>query len=81
MFCLVDNSATFQRINRKSTNFWKCQMYDLVTSYESKPLLATPFSIFNNMYQIVRYTVNRLLGKNILYNRKLSKYSSFSKIN
>ncbi len=65
-------SATFLHVNLKLIKVWKGHLYELVSSYETKPLLSPPFSMLTNVYDIIEYLTNKCLGRNVLNNRKLS---------
>jgi hypothetical protein len=73
---LASFNNTYMRISKQSAQVWKCQRYHIITSYESKPLLAPPFVIFSHMYMIIKNLIRLCKKSKTKFDRKLKSFLS-----
>lgn len=73
---LASFNNTYTRISKQSAQVWKCQRYHIITSYESKPLLAPPFVIFSHIFMIFKYLIRICRKSNVKYDHKLKSFLS-----
>ena len=47
-------TSVFEEINQDSNNVWKWEMYRLVEEYDSRPGLAPPFTLIEDLFHLLK---------------------------